>query len=58
MERTRIVEKSLLEAGFVKNRNMYTKNGESVQLIKGHTWEYMKNNWKFSKSVKYIEDMV
>jgi len=54
-----ITEKSLIENGFERNKNMFINRSTkvSVCLHKGHTWLMSHPHMKWSKSVRSIEEI-
>lgn len=56
--RVPITEDSIIRHGFTKVANLYLKEGDSLQLIKGHTWHYTKKSETYGRDVKYIDELV
>lgn len=56
---TYITEKTLMENGFERNKNMFINRSTkvSVYLHKGHTWLMSHPSMKWTKSVRDIEEI-
>lgn len=54
---TPLIESNILNNGFTKSANLYTRNGDTLQLIKGHTWQFTPKGIKYGYDVRTIEDI-